>query len=62
MKKLAVIAATAAFLLVACEKKTDEGAAKDSTAVVVDTAKKADSVKVDTAKKDTAKKDTAAKK
>ena len=60
MKKLAIIAA-ASFLFVACDKKTESAATKDTTAVVVDTAKKIDTAKKDTAKKDTAKKDTAKK-
>jgi hypothetical protein len=60
MKKLALLAA-ASFLFVACDKKTEGAATKDTTAVVVDTAKK-DTAKKDTAKKDSTKKDTAAKK
>ena len=60
MKKLALIAA-ASFLFVACDNKPKEEATKDTTAVVVDTAKK-DTAKKDTAAKaDTAKKDTAKK-
>ena len=65
MKKLAILAA-ASFLFVACDKKADEGAKKDTAAVVVDTSKKdtakKDSAKADTAKKDSAKKDSAKKK
>ena len=59
MKKLALIAA-ASFLFVACDNKPKEEATKDTTAVVVDTAKK-DTAKKDTVKADTAKKDTAKK-
>ena len=61
MKKLAILAVVS-FLFVACDKKTEEGATKDTSAVVVDTAKKDTAAKVDTAKADSAKKDTAAKK
>jgi hypothetical protein len=59
MKKLALIAA-ATFLFVACDNKPKEEAAKDTSAVVVDTSKK-DTVKVDSAKIDSAKKDSAKK-
>jgi hypothetical protein len=59
MKKLAIIAA-ASFLFVACDNKPKEEATKDTSAVVVDTAKK-DTAKKDTAKADTTKKDTTKK-